>query len=56
MSFETDSQKILDRFDAGADGVLLHGSTPEYLRSMIAAWENIRPAERFMGRSPNPGL
>jgi 5,10-methylenetetrahydromethanopterin reductase len=48
--------KLMERFDAGADGVLLHGSTPGHLRPLIPEWANIRPASRFAGRNVNPGL
>ncbi len=48
--------KVRERFDAGADGVLLHGSTPRHLASLLAEWPKHRPAGRFDGRSANPGL
>mgnify|MGYP001050907665 CR=1 FL=1 len=49
------ASKILERFDAGVDGVLLHGSTPEYLASLVTEWGKVRPARRFAARSANPG-
>jgi probable F420-dependent oxidoreductase len=48
--------RLLERFDAGADGVLLHGSTPEHLSPLIGEWSRRRPAGRFAGRHANPGL
>jgi 5,10-methylenetetrahydromethanopterin reductase len=50
------ADKMVDRFDAGADGLLLHGSTPEHLRTLLAEWSARRPAARFAGRHANPGL
>jgi 5,10-methylenetetrahydromethanopterin reductase len=47
--------KIRERLDAGADGVLIHGSTPDYLHSLLAAWPAHRPKVRFDGVSANPG-
>jgi probable F420-dependent oxidoreductase len=49
-------QAVLDRFDAGADGVVFHGTTPEHLTSLLELWPKYRPAGRFAGRSVNPGL
>jgi alkanesulfonate monooxygenase SsuD/methylene tetrahydromethanopterin reductase-like flavin-dependent oxidoreductase (luciferase family) len=43
------------RFDAGADGVLLHGSAPQDLAPLLEAWPAHRPGG-LDGRSPNPGL
>lgn len=48
------AQRIRDRFDAGADGVLIHASVPRYLGSLIEAWPRFRPAGA--ARLPvNPG-
>lgn len=44
-----------ERFDAGVDGVLFHGTDPRYLASFIDAWPAHRPQGRFEGRSVNPG-
>lgn len=49
-------QKALDRFDAGADGILFHGTHPAHLRSFMEVWRAQRPKGRFDGRSANPGL
>ncbi len=48
--------RIREYFDAGADGVVLHGSRPQDLASLMALWPQFRPAERFSGRVVNPGL
>ena len=49
------AQATRDRFDAGADGVLLHGSTPQNLAPLLKVWPKYRPAG-LDGRSVNPGL
>jgi hypothetical protein len=48
--------KMFERFNAGADGILLHGSTPAHLGPVVTEWARRRPANRFSGRSANPGL
>lgn len=50
------AERLRERFDAGADGVLLHGSTPRHLAPLIREWPRLRPSGRFEGRHPNPGL
>ena len=55
-SAEHCARRMHECFDAGADGVLIHGSTPRYLHPLIAQWRKVRPAERFDGRHRNPGL
>ena len=47
--------RIEDQLKAGADGVILHASTPAQLRTAVDAYRAIRPADRFAGRSTNPG-
>jgi len=47
--------RIVDQFGAGADGVICHAATPPQLASMLATYRQIRPADRFTGRSTNPG-
>ena len=49
------AQCARDRFDAGADGVLFHGSHPKNLESLLKIWPKYRPAG-LDGRSVNPGL
>lgn len=48
--------RLRDYFAAGADGIVLHGSRPQDLASLLQLWPNHREAERFAGRSVNPGL
>ena len=47
--------RVQDQFDAGADGVILHGATPAELAPVVDAWRAVRPAERFAGLPVNPG-
>lgn len=50
------ADKLLQRFDAGSHGILLHGSTPRHLQPLLAEWARRRPAGRFDRCRPNPGL
>jgi alkanesulfonate monooxygenase SsuD/methylene tetrahydromethanopterin reductase-like flavin-dependent oxidoreductase (luciferase family) len=51
--------RVRDQFDAGADGVILHGATPAELAPVLDAWREVRSAaglaERFAGLPANPG-
>lgn len=47
---------VLDRFEAGADGVVFHGTHPRNLKSLLAVWAKQRPAHLLQHRSVNPGL
>ena len=49
------AQRIEDQLAAGADGVILHASTPAQLAPALEAYRSIRPADRNAGRSTNPG-
>ena len=49
------AQRIEDQLAAGADGVILHASTPDQLATALDAYRAIRPADRYAGRSTNPG-
>lgn len=49
------ARRILDQFEAGAAGVILHASAPAEMSALLEAWAAIRPAARFAGRSPVPG-
>ncbi len=49
------ARKTAERFEAGADGVLFHGTAPEDLAPLLDVWPAHRPGE-FAGRSANPGL
>jgi 5,10-methylenetetrahydromethanopterin reductase len=47
--------RVLDQFDAGADGVILHGATPDELAPVVDAYRAARPAGRFEHLAANPG-
>src|SRR5687768_13945728 len=49
------ARRIEDQLSAGADGVILHASTPDQLAPAVAAYRDTRPADRFPGRATNPG-
>jgi probable F420-dependent oxidoreductase len=49
------ASRIEDQLKAGADGVILHASTPAQLETTLDAYRKIRPADRYAGRSTNPG-
>lgn len=44
------------RIDAGADGVLFHGSPPKKLAPLLQVWPKYRPIGRFENTSVNPGV
>lgn len=46
--------RVLDQLAAGADGVILHGSSPAELEPVVAAYRQVRPPG-FEHRSANPG-
>lgn len=48
------ARRIVDQFDAGADGVILHASLPHEAAPAIEAYAKIRPAQRFAGRTGRP--
>jgi probable F420-dependent oxidoreductase len=54
-SGEACARRVLDQFDAGADGVILHGAAPAQLTAVVDAYRPLRPAGRFDGRHANPG-
>ena len=43
------ARRWLEEFEAGADGVIIHASTPEEFAPVLAEYEKIRPTERFAG-------
>jgi probable F420-dependent oxidoreductase len=49
------ASRIEDQLRAGADGVILHASTPKQLATAVDAYRSIRPADRYAGRATNPG-
>jgi 5,10-methylenetetrahydromethanopterin reductase len=46
--------RVLDQLDAGADGVILHASTPAELEPVVDAYRAVRPPGRFDDREANP--
>jgi probable F420-dependent oxidoreductase len=53
-SAERCAARVVDQFDAGADGVILHGATPAELAPVVEAYRSIRPAGA-QGWPANPG-
>ncbi len=51
----TCAQRWLDQFKAGADGIIIHASTPEEFTPVLAEYEKIRPSHLFEGRTNRPG-
>lgn len=43
------------QFEAGADGLIIHASTPEEFAPVLDEYRKIRPHERFENRSNRPG-
>ena len=52
---KTCAQRWLDQFNAGADGIIIHASTPEEFAPVLDEYELIRPAELFVQRTNRPG-
>ena len=52
---KTCAQRWLDQINAGADGVIIHASTPEEFAPVLAEYEKIRPTELFAQRTNRPG-
>ena len=52
---KTCAQRWLDQINAGADGVIIHASTPEEFAPVLAEYEKIRPSELFVQRTNRPG-
>ena len=51
---ETCAKRWVDQFNCGADGVIIHASTPKQFEPVLAAYEKIRDAKRFEGRTNRP--
>ena len=51
---KTCAARWLDEFEAGADGIIIHASTPEEFAPVLAEYEKIRPNERFAERTNRP--
>ena len=43
------------QFEAGADGLIIHASTPDEFEPVLEEYRKIRPHERFEGRTNRPG-
>jgi probable F420-dependent oxidoreductase len=54
-SVEQCVDKIMGQFDLGADGVILHGASPDELAPILTAYAAQRPADRFAHLAANPG-
>ena len=52
---KTCAERWVDQLNAGADGLIIHASTPEQFAPVLAEYEKIRPNELFAGRSNRPG-
>lgn len=53
-SAETCAQRWQDQFTAGADGVIIHASTPTQFAPVLKAYAKIRDPQRFAGRTNRP--
>jgi hypothetical protein len=49
------AERWVDQFNAGADGIIIHASTPAEFEPVLSEYAKIRPTERFEGRSNRPG-
>ena len=45
----------VSQFEAGADGIIIHASTPEEFEPVLKEYAKIRPWDRFEGRTNRPG-
>jgi probable F420-dependent oxidoreductase len=52
---KTCAERWVDQFNAGADGLIIHASTPEQFEPVLAEYAKIRPDALFDGRSNRPG-
>lgn len=52
---KTCAKRWVDQFTAGADGLIIHASTPEEFAPVLAEYEAIRPNHLFEGRTNRPG-
>lgn len=48
------ARAVLRQLDLGADGVILHGASPDELAPVLPAYRHIRPAGRFDHLQANP--
>ena len=49
------AERWVDQFKAGADGIIVHASTPEEFAPVLVEYEKIRPDHLFEGRINRPG-
>ena len=49
------AKRIVDQFDNGADGVIMHGVRPDELENVIPAYRATRPSGKFKVGVANPG-
>ncbi|MCO5202419.1 MAG: TIGR03857 family LLM class F420-dependent oxidoreductase [Chloroflexi bacterium] len=49
------AQRWVDQFNAGADGVIIHASTPDEFAPVLLEYAKLRPTELFVGRTNRPG-
>ena len=48
------AERWLEDFEAGANGIIIHASTPEEFEPVLAEYEKIRPSHLFEGRTNRP--
>lgn len=48
------ASRFVDQFKAGADGIVIHASTPEEFEPVLDAYSGVRPHDRFVGRTNRP--
>ena len=48
------AERWVQEFEAGADGIIIHASTPEEFEPVLAEYAKIRPADRFAERTNRP--
>jgi len=51
-SAEHCAKRLKDHLNAGADGVLIHGSVPKQVGSLLQAYEKVRDNQRFVDSDP----
>jgi probable F420-dependent oxidoreductase len=54
-SAERCAERVLRQLDLGADGVIMHGASPEELAPVVDSYRAIRPPGRFDALAANPG-
>ena len=51
---KTCAARWLGQFEVGADGIIIHASTPEKFAPVLREYERIRPDRRFAERINRP--